>query len=265
MSSIVTAVAQGEAHALPIAQPEDGAQVRGHYRHTKIVVTVGPATESDEQIRRLIDSGVDMLRLNMAHATADWVKTVVARIREVSAEAKRHVAVMMDVKGPEIRTGLVSEGIDLKAGEIFEFYTQTPTEGVRGIDVNYPGLPLDVQVGATVLVDSGLIRLEIVAKDDTHVRCRVLVPGRLGRSGTSIFPACTSGCPRSQPKTKRIFALGPKSESTLLRCLLRGKERTFRSCGGFWMNWGRGHASSPRSRTRLACEILRPSCKTPTQ
>ena len=208
MSSIVTAVAQGEAHALPIAQPEDCAQVRGHYRHTKIVVTVGPATESDEQIRRLIDSGVDMLRLNMAHTTADWVKTVVGRIREVSAEAKRHVAIMMDVKGPEIRTGLVSEGIDLKAGETFEFYTQTPTEGVRGIDVNYPGLPLDVQVGATVLVDSGLIRLQIIAKDDTHVRCRVLVPGRLGSKRHINLPGVHVRLPAITAKDEEDLRLG---------------------------------------------------------
>ncbi len=154
--------------------------MRGHYRHTKIIATIGPSTESREKLTQLIQSGVDVIRLNMAHATGQWVAETVGRIREVSAEVQRHVAVMMDVKGPEIRTGVVSEPIELKTGDAFEFYTQSPSEGVRGVSVNYPGLAADVVVGNTVLLDSGLIRLEIIAKDDTHVRCRVLTPGKLG-------------------------------------------------------------------------------------
>jgi pyruvate kinase len=154
--------------------------MQSYYRHTKIIATIGPATESREQLRELILSGVDVLRLNMAHANVEWITALIGRVREVSREAGRHVAVMMDVKGPEIRTGPVSEPIDLKVGEELEFYTQTPTPGVRGVSVNYPGLPADIRVGAIILVDSGLIRLEALEKDDTHVRCRVLTPGRLG-------------------------------------------------------------------------------------
>ncbi len=154
--------------------------MRGYYRHTKIIATIGPATESREKLGQLISSGVDVIRLNMAHGSGEWVSSLVKRIREVSREMERHVAVMMDVKGPEIRTGTVAEPIDLKVGDIFEFYTETPTEGVRGVLVNYPGLPHDVAVGVTVLVDSGLIRLEAIEKDATHVRCRVTIPGRLG-------------------------------------------------------------------------------------
>ncbi|MDP9175823.1 MAG: pyruvate kinase [Planctomycetota bacterium] len=154
--------------------------MRGYYRHTKIIATIGPATESREKLGQLISSGVDVIRLNMAHGSGEWVSSLVKRIREVSREMERHVAVMMDVKGPEIRTGTLAEPIDLKVGDIFEFYTETPTEGVRGVLVNYPGLPHDVAVGVTVLVDSGLIRLEAIEKDATHVRCRVTIPGRLG-------------------------------------------------------------------------------------
>ncbi len=102
---------------------------------------------------------------------------------------------MMDVKGPEIRTGVVAEPIELKAGESFEFYTTTPRDGVRCVSVNYPGLPADVRVGATVLVDSGLIRLEVLEKDATTVRCRVVTPGSSARAGTSTCPASTSTSP----------------------------------------------------------------------
>jgi pyruvate kinase len=154
--------------------------MRGHYRHTKIIVTLGPATESRERLAEMIRSGVDVFRLNMAHATSQWTTEVVRRIREVSTDVSRHVAVMMDVKGPEIRTGPVADPIELNVGDCFEFYIGTPTPGLRGVSVNYPDLPADVSVGAIVLVDSGMIRLQILDIDPTHVRCRVMTPGRLG-------------------------------------------------------------------------------------
>src|ERR1700678_154905 len=153
---------------------------RGNFRHTKIVATLGPSTESPEQLEKLILAGVDVIRLNMAHATGDWVIERVGRIREVSARINRHVAVMMDIKGPEIRTGPISESIDLAIGESFAFYTKPPAEPIRGVDVNYAGLAADVTVGSVMLVDSGLMRFEVVAKDETTVHCRVLTPGRLG-------------------------------------------------------------------------------------
>ncbi len=153
---------------------------RGHYRHTKIVATLGPSTDSPEQLEKLILSGVDVIRLNMAHATGEWVRERVGRIREVSGRIGRQVAVMMDVKGPEIRTGPIEASIDLAAGEAFAFYTKPPAEPIHGVSVNYAGLATDVTVGSVMLVDSGLIRFEVVAKDETTVHCRVLTPGRLG-------------------------------------------------------------------------------------
>jgi pyruvate kinase len=182
--------------------------MRGYYRHTKIIATLGPATESKERLEELIRAGVDVIRLNMAHGTGEWVATVIQRIREVSAELSRHIAVMMDVKGPEIRTGPVAEPIDLKVGEMIEFYTEGPTEGVRGVSVNYPNLPADVKVGATVLVDSGLIRLQIVDKDETHVRCKVLTPGRLGSRRHINLPGVDVNLPSLTEKDERDVAAG---------------------------------------------------------
>ncbi|HWE92777.1 MAG TPA: pyruvate kinase [Tepidisphaeraceae bacterium] len=182
--------------------------MRGYYRHTKIVATVGPATESRERLGQLILGGVDVIRLNMAHGTGEWVTLLVKRIREVSTEMQRHVAVMMDVKGPEIRTGVVVDPIDLKIGDDFEFYTAGPTEGVRGINVNYPGLPADVSVGAIVLVDSGLIRLQVLEKDATHVRCRVITPGKLGSRRHINLPGVEVNLPALTEKDERDIRVG---------------------------------------------------------
>ena len=182
--------------------------MRGYYRHTKIIATVGPATESEERLGQLITSGVDVLRLNMAHGSGDWAKSLIQRVRKVSLELDRHVAVMMDVKGPEIRTGVVDEVIDLKVGDLFEFYTDKPSGDIRGVSVNYPGLPTDVTRGATILVDSGLIRLEVLDLDDTHVRCRVLTPGKLGSRRHVNLPGMMVNLPSLTEKDERDLRAG---------------------------------------------------------
>ncbi|QOV90463.1 pyruvate kinase [Humisphaera borealis] len=182
--------------------------MRGYYRHTKIVATVGPATESEQKLSQIINLGVDVIRLNMAHGTGEWVQSLVARIRSVSSQLQRQVAVMMDVKGPEIRTGPVPEAIELNIGDEFEFYTETPTPGVTGVIVNYPGLPGDVAVGSTVLVDSGLLRLEVLSKDETHVLCRVLTPGKLGSRRHINLPGVDVNLPSLTEKDERDIRAG---------------------------------------------------------
>jgi pyruvate kinase len=182
--------------------------MRGHYRHTKIIATVGPSTESKERLAELITSGVDVIRLNMAHGSGEWVLNVVKRVREASKEVGRQVAVMMDVKGPEIRTGVVNDPIELKVGEMFEFFTDTGSEGIRGVVVNYPGLPSDVVVGATLLLDSGLIRMEVVSKDETHVKCRVMTPGKLGSRRHINLPGVEVNLPSLTEKDEKDIRSG---------------------------------------------------------
>ena len=182
--------------------------MRGYYRHTKIIATIGPATETIEKLGQLISSGVDVIRLNMAHGSCEWVAEVVARVREASRIVQRQVAVMMDVKGPEIRTGVVERPIELAVGDIFEFYTSWPSEGIRGVSVNYAGFPADVVVGATVLVDSGLIRLEVLEKDSAHVKCKVLTPGKLGSRRHINLPGVDINLPSLTDKDEKDIRAG---------------------------------------------------------
>jgi pyruvate kinase len=157
------------------------------FRRTKIIFTLGPATESEEMLEKLIVAGADIVRLNMAHAKHDWTREVIRRIRRVSARVNRDVAIMMDIKGPEIRTGDVTAPIELKVGEIFDFTVRpgmSPERGggaeeIRSVGVNYQDLVKDIKVGDTVLVDNGLLRLEVLEKNEARIRCRVLIPGEL--------------------------------------------------------------------------------------
>lgn len=153
-------------------------------RRTKIVFTIGPATESLEMLETLIRAGADVCRINMAHATHDWTRGIVKTIRQAAENAGRDIAIMMDVKGPEIRTGDLPTPLELQPGEVFDFTVKpgggSESEEVRSVNVNYRDLVNDIKVGDTVLVDSGMLRFEVLSKNDSRIRCRVVIPGRLG-------------------------------------------------------------------------------------
>ena len=186
------------------------------FRRTKIIVTLGPATESELMLETLIRAGADIVRLNMAHATHDWTRATIRRIRAVSQRVEREVAIMMDIKGPEIRTGDLAHPIELKAGEVFDFTIKPGgaaaggenTEEVRSVDVNYKDLINDIGVGDTVLVDNGLIRLEVLEKNAAHIRCRVLVAGELKSRRHINLPGVTVNLPSFTEKDRGDTLVG---------------------------------------------------------
>jgi pyruvate kinase len=174
----------GTKPAFPLTNMMTVPASPGVSRRTKIVFTLGPATESEEMLEKIIRAGADVARLNMAHGTHEWTRTMIRRIRAVGQRVGRDIAIMMDIKGPEIRTGDLSAPIELKPGEIFDFTVRPSvggehTEEIRSVDVNYRDLVNDIKIGDTVLVDNGLIRLEVLEKDAARIRCKVLTAGEL--------------------------------------------------------------------------------------
>ena len=150
-------------------------------RKTKIICTLGPATEKTEILRQLIQKGTDVLRLNMSHASHDWVREIVPRIRALAQKADRPVALLLDTQGPAIRTGDLKANLHLKPGEILEFTVEGAKSKERySVDVNYRGFADDVTVGNTILVDNGLIKLLVLSKGRNRVRCKVLTRAILG-------------------------------------------------------------------------------------
>src|SRR5437773_12444173 len=107
-------------------------------RRTKIITTLGPATDSREMIIRLIEAGVDIVRLNMSHATHDWLRRVVADVRAAAAKAGRCVSILMDTQGPSIRTGDLAATLDLKPGETCTLTVRgARSEELHAVDVSY--------------------------------------------------------------------------------------------------------------------------------
>ena len=154
------------------------------YRHTKIIFTIGPATNNPEMLAGLLKRGVDVCRLNMAHADHEWTRQAIANVREACELAGRKVALMMDVKGPEIRTGPLDEPFQLERDDVFDLLLTREAvpvfEGIRGVRVNYPELKDDVSVGDTILVDSGLLRMRVLEILEDRIRCSVRIGGELG-------------------------------------------------------------------------------------
>ena len=150
-------------------------------RKTKLICTLGPATNSSETLGQLIEKGVDVFRLNMSHATHESVREVVPQIRRLAAKAARSVAILLDTQGPAIRTGEVKNNLHLRPGDILELTMRgaKPKEHYS-IDVNYPGLADAVGAGNTVLVDNGLIRLAVLETSKNRVRTKVLTDAILG-------------------------------------------------------------------------------------
>src|SRR5438045_3433849 len=149
-------------------------------RKTKIICTLGPATEEPETRRQVVHEGANVFRLNMSHAQHDWVREIVPRIRAIAQELGRAVAILMYTQGPAIRTGDLKTDLHLKPGDILEFTVRgAKSEEAYSVDVNYDGLINDINEGDTVLVDNGVIHLLVLEKRENRIRCKVITPGTL--------------------------------------------------------------------------------------
>lgn len=183
------------------------------HQKTKIIFTIGPATEGEDMLEKLILQGVDICRINMAHASHDWTRTIIQRVKRVCDQVGRQIAILMDVKGPEIRTCDLPETFHLEEGEHFDFTYGAGiggfnAEGIRRVDVNYPSFAQDVKVGDTILVDSGLIRLRVLGIEGQRVRCQVLIPGPMGNRRHINLPGVRVNLPALTKKDQSDVDVG---------------------------------------------------------
>jgi len=178
-------------------------------RKTKIICTLGPASDSNEGITSLLLAGANIFRLNMSHAKHEWVRDVVKRIRKIASDLDVNCGILLDTQGPAIRTGDLPVKLDLKPGQIFEFTVRGyRSEEDYSVDVNYDGLVDDIHVGDTVLVDNGVIHMKVLSKDNNHVRCEVLTPGLLGSKRHINLPGVKVNLPPLTEKDHADIKLG---------------------------------------------------------
>ena len=147
-------------------------------RRTKIVATLGPASGTETQIAALLDAGVDVVRINASHGSADIRGTWIAAVRRVAAAKGLPVAVLLDLQGPRIRVGDLPAPRELAPGQTVVF---APEEIARGdeLPTTYAGLATDARVGATILLNDGLLSVEVTGVEPPRVRGRVVDGGTL--------------------------------------------------------------------------------------
>ena len=155
---------------------------------TKIVCTIGPASESPEVMEQMILAGMDVARLNFSHGDFASHKKVIGNIRAASRATGRRVAIMVDLPGPKMRVGqLAQEPVELKPGDSFTLTTEDITGNSERVSMSFSRLPQVVKPGNTLYLNDGFIQLEVVRVKGNDVECRILVGGELrSRKGLNL-------------------------------------------------------------------------------
>jgi pyruvate kinase len=177
-------------------------------RKTKIVATIGPACDSVETLQDMIRAGMNVARLNLSHGTLDAQYESLARIREAASLVDTNVAIMIDTRGIEVRTGMLDpESVELGTGDTFMLYTRERPGDRDGVAVSFKGLAEEVTAGTVILLDDGAIELNVQAISGDAIRCKVVHGGML-RNNKSV----------NLPNTQlSISAVGPENREDVIR------------------------------------------------
>jgi pyruvate kinase len=181
-----------------------------HNKKTKIVATLGPATNTKEILAEMGAAGVNVFRINFSHADYDTVKERVRQIREINEERGYNVAILADLQGPKLRVGVMEEGVEVKAGDNFIFTTEECIGTKEKAYMTYQQFPNDVKAGENILVDDGKLQFQVVSTDKTkEVITKVIVGGPLKSKKGVNLPNTNISLPALTEKDKKdvVFAL----------------------------------------------------------
>jgi len=181
-------------------------------RKAKIVCTIGPATASLDQMKLLVDAGMDVARINRSHGSTEEHEQVYRNVRQAAKEAGRNVAVLVDLQGPKIRLARFIDGPhDLAVGDIFTITTRE-VEGTKDIcGTTFKGLAGDCKPGDFLLIDDGKVRVEVLeVKDGTDVVTKVIVPGPVSNNKGINLPGVAVSVPAMSEKDEEDLRWGLK-------------------------------------------------------
>jgi len=205
-------------------------QIPDILKKTKIVCTIGPSSESPEIIEDLIKNGMNVARLNFSHGTHEEHLAKMKTIRKVRRKLNRPIAIMLDTKGPEIRTGNFNiDEVFLRPGDVFTLTTRDVEGTEEIVSVSYEGLPNDVEVGSVIYIDDGLVQLEVTEiKDGTDVVCRALNNGVLSNHKGVNLPGSKTNLPAITPKDIDDIKFGIENDIDLIAAsFVRKKEDVY--------------------------------------
>ncbi|GAB3047348.1 pyruvate kinase [Sediminivirga luteola] len=180
-------------------------------RKAKIVATLGPAQKSYDDIRALIDEGLNVARFNLSHGDYEAHERAYRWVRQAAADTGRAVGVLLDLQGPKIRLGTFASGpVELSEGQTFTITTRDVPGGPEEVGTTHRLLPQDVNVGDPLLLDDGRVRLRAIEVTDTDVVCTVEVPGTLSNHKGLNLPGVAVTVPALSEKDERDLRWGLK-------------------------------------------------------
>ena len=181
-------------------------------RKTKIVCTLGPATDDEAILRKLILSGMNVARLNMSHGKHEEHKRRADMVKKLRRELDVPVAILLDTKGPEIRTGTFEKPVMLEYGQKYTLTTFDRPGDSEGCSISFKKLPEDISIGVHILVDDGLIEMIVESVTDTEIECRVLNGGTISSYKGINVPGVTLSMPYISERDKADLAFGVQED-----------------------------------------------------
>ena len=183
-------------------------------KKTKVVCTMGPNTNDKELLRALIKNGMDVARFNFSHGDHEEHKFRMDLLKQLREEEHTNTAILLDTKGPEIRTGVLKDGkkINLETGAAFTLTTEEIIGDDTRVSITYDGLVDDVDAGSTILIDDGLIGLKVVSKTATDIVCEVVNGGELGEKKGVNVPNVAVRLPAITEKDKEDIKFGVEQD-----------------------------------------------------
>ena len=183
------------------------------FKRTKVICTIGPATESFSMLKQMQKAGMNVARINMSHSDHKSAKKIIDRIKKLNNQVQTPVGVLLDTQGPEIRTGDTSNIVDIKTGEIVTFTIRDNSDvETTSIRVHYDELIDSVSVGTLISLDNGLMNFKVLNKDENQLECKVLDGGKLGSKRHVNLPGIRINLPSVTEKDKKDIAFGLKQD-----------------------------------------------------
>jgi len=180
---------------------------------TKIVCTIGPASQSPKLLEKLIRAGMNVARLNFSHGTQPAHQKVINAVRQIAAKLNKPVAILQDLAGPKIRVGQIKTGeIILKPGARFILTTRLVPGDEKEVSVNYSRLPQDVRPGDSLLLSDGALELKVEEASQKDIQCKVVVGGPLSSFKGVNLPTGSVKIPSLTDKDKSDLAFGIENE-----------------------------------------------------
>ncbi|NNF08641.1 MAG: pyruvate kinase [Candidatus Eisenbacteria bacterium] len=178
-------------------------------RRAKIVCTIGPSSSSPATLKKLIRAGMDVARLNFSHGTAADHEDMVTRLREASNQCRKTIAILQDLQGPKLRVGKISNGgMELKTGEKFVLTTEAGVSEPNRVSVSYSKLISDIGKGDRILLDDGLIEVEVVRIRGKDITTKVVTSGILTSNKGVNIPSRALSIPALTRKDRADLKLG---------------------------------------------------------